>query len=207
MAATRGRRGGSVLEDNCVKCKKKGGGCWLQCDACDSWTHAECMPMTADEYQTMKKFPNFRYYCDYCFPKITVIGTLQCAKIKNNLSSLEKKVKKALQFVEKKVNESEVKTPENVHKQLSQDCSTGIRIQNVPEIASQNSAQRLQHDMKHVMAILKHTIGEEPTISDCFRIGKIDETKRRGIIVKLSNIWTTRKILAISHHIKDYPAD
>ena len=105
------------------------------------------------------------------------------------------------------MNESEVKTPENVRKQHSQDCSTGIRIQNVPEIASQKSAQRLQHDIKHVMAILKHTIGEEPTISDCFRIGKYDETKRKGIIVKLSNIWTTRKILANSHHMKDYPAD
>jgi len=165
------------------------------------------MSMTADEYQTLKKFSNFRYYCDYCFPKTTVNATLQCAEIKNNLSSLEKKVEKVLQFVEKKVNESEVKTPENVRKQHSQDCSTGIRIQNVPEIASQNSAQRLQHDMKHVMAILKHTIGEEPTISDCFRIGKYDETKRRGIIVKLSNIWTTRKILANSQHMKDYPAD
>ena len=105
------------------------------------------------------------------------------------------------------MNESEVKTPENVRKQHSQDCKTGIRIQNVPEIASQNSAQRLQHDMKYVIAILKHTIGEEPTISDCLRIGKNDETKRRGIIKKLPNIWTTRKILANSHHMKDYPAD
>ena len=96
-----------------------------------------------------------------------------------------------------------MKTPENVRKQNSQDCSTGIRIQNVPEIASQNSAQRLQHDIKHVMAILKHTIVNEPTISDCFRIGKYDEAKRRGIIVKLSNIWKTREILAISHAMKD----
>ena len=172
MAAARGRRGGSVLEDNCVKCKKRSGGCWFQCDAWDSWTHADCMSMTADEYQTLKK-----------------------------------KVKKALQFVEKEVNESELKTPENVRKHHSQVCSTGIRIQNVPEITSENSAQRLQHDMKHVMAILKHTIGEEPTFSDCFRIGKYDETKRRGIIVKLLIIWTTRKILANSHHMKDYPAD
>ena len=191
MAATRGRRGVSVSEDNCFKCKKKSGGCWFQSNACDTWTHAECMSKTADENQTLKKFPNFRYYCDYCFPKKTVNATLQCAEIKNNLSSLEKKVEKALQFVEKKVNESEVKTPENVRKQHSQDCSTGIRIQNVPKITSQNSAQRLQHDMKHVMANLKHTIGEEPPISDCFRIGKYDETERRGIIVKLSNIWTT----------------
>ena len=61
--------------------------------------------------------------------------------------------------------------------------------------------------MKHVMAILKYTIGKEPTFSDCFRIGKNDETKRRGIIVKLSNNWTTRKILANSNHMKDYPAD
>ena len=190
-----------------VKCKKKSGSCWFQCDACDSWTHAECMSMTADEYQTLKKFPNFRYYCDYCFPKTTVNATLQCTEIKNNLSSLEKKVEKALQFVERKVNESGVKTPENVRKQHSQDCSSGIRVQNVPQIASKNSAQRLQPDMKHFMAILKHTTGEEPTISDCFRIGKYDETKRRGIIVKLSNIWTTRKILANSHHMKGYPAD
>ena len=120
---------------------------------------------------------------------------------------LETKVEKALHFVEKKVNESEVKTRKNERKQHSQDCSTGIRIQNVPVIVSQNSAQRLQHDMKHVMAIVKHTIGEEPTISYCFRIGKYDETKRRGIIVKLSNIWTTRKFLATSHHMKDYPID
>ena len=167
----------------------------------------QSVPMTADEYQTLKKFPNFRNYCDYCFPKTTVSATLQCAEIKNNLSSLEKKVEKALQVVEKKVNESEVKTTENVRKQPSQDCSTGIRFQNVPDIASQNSAQRLQHDMKHVMAILKHTNGEEPTISDCFRIGKNDETKRRSIIVKLSNIWTTRKILANAHHMEDYTAD
>ena len=132
---------------------------------------------------------------------------MQCAEIKNNLSSFEKEVEKALQFVEQRVNETEVKTPENVRKQHSQDCSTGIRIQNVPEIASQNSAQRLEHEMKQVMALLKLTIGEEPTISDCFRIGKHDETKRRGIIVKLSNIWTTRKILANSHHMEDYPAD
>ena len=190
-----------------VKCKKKSGGCWSHCDACNSWTHAECMSMTADEYQTLKSFPILRHYCDYCFPEITVKATLQCAEKKNNLLSLEKKVEKALQFVEKKVNESEVKILENVRKQQSQDCSTGIRIHNVPEIASQNSAQRLQHDMKHVMAILKHTIGEEPTVSDCLWIGKYDETKRRGIIVKLSNIWTTWKILAISHHMKDYPAD
>ena len=91
---------------------------------------------------------------------------------------LEKEVQKALQFVEKKVNESEVVTPENVRKQHSQNCSTGIRFQNVPGITSQNSAQRLQHDMKHVLAILKHTIGKGPTFSDCFRIGKYDETKR-----------------------------
>ena len=148
MAAARGRRSGSVSEDNCVKCKRKSGGCWFQCEARDSWTHLECMSMTADEYQTLKKFPNFRYYCDFCFPKITVNATLQCAEIKNNLSSLEKKVEKALQFVEKKVNESEVKTPENVGKHHTQNCSTGIRIQNIPEIASQNSARRLQHDMK-----------------------------------------------------------
>ena len=63
MAAARGRRGGSVSEDNCVKCKKKTSGCWFQCDASDSWTHAECMSMAADEYQTLKKFPNFKYYC------------------------------------------------------------------------------------------------------------------------------------------------
>ena len=75
-------------------------------------------------------------------------------KKKNNLS-LEKKVEKTLQFVEKKVNERELKTPENVRKQHSQDCSTGIRIRNVLEFASQNSAKSLQHDMKHVMAILK----------------------------------------------------
>ena len=207
MAAPRGRRGGSVSEDNCVKCKKKSGGCWFQYDACDSRTHAECMSMTADEYQTLKKFPNFRYYCDYCFPETTVNATLQCAEIKNNLSSLEKKVEKALQFVEKKAIESDVKTPDNVRKQHSQDCSTGIRIQNVPEIASQNSAQRFHHDMEHVMTISKHLIGEEPFISDCFRIGKYEETTRRGIIVKLSNIWTTRKLLANSHHMKDSPAD
>ena len=132
---------------------------------------------------------------------------MQCVEKKDNLSSLEKKVEKALKLVEKEVNESEVKTPENVRKQHSQDCSTGLRIQHVPQVASQNSALKLQHDMKHVIAILKHTIGEEPTISDCFRIGKYDETKRRGIIVKLSNIWTTRKVLAFSHHMKDYPAD
>ena len=197
MAAEISRRGGFVSEDNCVKRKKKSGGCWFQCSSCDSWTHAECMSMTANEYQTLKKFPNFRYYCDYCFPKTTVNATLQCAEIKNNLSSLEEKVEKALQFVEKKVNESEVKTPENVRKQHSQDCSTGIRIQNVPEIESKNSTQRLKHDMKHIMAFCKHTIGKEPTISDCFRIGKHDETKRRRIIVKLSNIWTTREILTL----------
>ena len=207
MVAARGRRGGSVSVDNCIKCKKKSGGCWFQCVACDSWTHAECMSMTADEYQTLKKFPNFRYYCDYCFPKTTVNATLQCAEIKNNLSSLEKKVEKAHHFVENKVNESEVETPENVRKQHSQDCSTGIRIQNVPEIASQSSTQRLQHDMKHVMAFLKHTIGEAPSFSNCFRIGKYDETKRRSIIVKLSNIWTTRRNMANSHPMKDYPAD
>ena len=57
--------------------------------------------------------------------------------------------------------------------------------------------------MKHVMAILKHTIGEEPTISDYFRIGKYDETKRRGIIVKKLD---DTKILANSHHMKNYPA-
>ena len=61
--------------------------------------------------------------------------------------------------------------------------------------------------MKHVMAILKHTIGGEPTFCDCFRNGKYDETKRRGINVKLSNIWTTRKSLTTSHHMKDYIAD
>ena len=61
--------------------------------------------------------------------------------------------------------------------------------------------------MKHVMAILKHTVGEELTISDCFRMGKYDETKRRGIIVKLSSIWTTRKLLANFHYMKGYPAD
>ena len=61
--------------------------------------------------------------------------------------------------------------------------------------------------MKHIMAILEHTIGEEPTCFDCFRIGIYDETKRRGITVKLSNIWTTGKILANSHYIKEYPAD
>ena len=71
-------------------------------------------------------------------------------------------------FNSRKVNESEEKTPENVRKQPSQACSTGIRIQNVPENASQKSAQRLQHELKHVMAILKHTIGEEPSISYCF---------------------------------------
>ena len=120
---------------------------------------------------------------------------------------LWKRSRKTLQFVEKKVNQYEVKTPESVRRQQSQDCSTGIRIQNVLEIASQNSTQRLQHDMKHVTAVLKHTLGEEPTTSDCFRIGKYDETKQIGIIVKLSNIWTTRKILATSHHMKDYPAD
>ena len=166
-ATTRGRRGGSVSEDNCVKCKKNSGGCKFQCDASDSGTHAEFMPMTADEYQTLK-FPNFRYFCDYCFAKITVNATRQCAELKNSLWSRKKKVEKTLQFVEKKVKESEVKTPENVLKQHSQDCSTGIRIQNIPEIASQNSAQRLQRDMMHVMGILKYTIGEEPTISDCF---------------------------------------
>ena len=99
---------------------------------------------------------------------MTVNSTLQCSEIKNNLSSTEKKVEKALQFFEKKVIESEVKTPGNVRKQHSQDCTAGIQIHIVPEFASQNSAQRLQHDMKHVMAILKHTIGKEPTISDCF---------------------------------------
>ena len=99
-----------------------------------------CMSMTADEYQTLKKFPNFRYYCDYCFPKIIVNAKLQCAEIKNKLSSVEKKVEKALHFVEKKVNESEVQTPKNVRKQHSHDCSTGMRIQNVPEMALQNSA-------------------------------------------------------------------
>ena len=165
------------------------------------------MSMTADEYQTPKKFLNFRYYCDYCFQKTIVNATLQCAEIKKNLSSLEKKVEKALQFVEKKWNESEVKTPEHVRKQHSQECSTGIRNQNVPKVASQKSARRLQHDMKHVMVILKHTIGEEPTLSDCFRIGRFDETKRRGFLVKLTNIWTTRKNLANSHHMKIYPAD
>ena len=151
------------------------------------------MSMIADEYQTLKKFPNFRYYCDYCFPKITVNATLPYAEIKKNLSSLEKKVEKALQFVEEKVNESEVKTPENVGKQHSQDCSTGIRIQNVPEIASQNSAQRLQHDMKHVMAILKQTIGEEPTISDCFRIGKYDESHHREALKYLDDTKNSGK--------------
>ena len=132
---------------------------------------------------------------------------MQCAELKENLSSLEKEVEKTLQFIEKKVKESEMKTPENVRKQHSQDCSTGVRIQNVPENASLNSAQSLQHDMKHVMANLKHTICEEPFISDCFRIGKYDETKRSGIIVNLSNIWRTRKILAKFHHMKGYPAD
>ena len=128
--------------------------------------------MTADEYQTLKRFPNFRYYCDYCFPKTTVNATLQCAETKNNLSSLEKKVKKAVQFVEKKVNECEVKTHENARKQHSQDCSTGIPIQNLPKIASQKSPQMLHHDMKHVMAILKHTIGEETFISDLVNMTK-----------------------------------
>ena len=131
--------------------QKKGGGFWFQCDACESWTHAECMSMTADEYQTLKKFPNFRYYCDFCFPKTTVNATLQCAEIKNNLSSLEKKVEKALQFVEKKVNESEVKTPENVRKQHSQDCSTGIRIQNVPGncITKFSAEASARHEARH----------------------------------------------------------
>ena len=107
---------------------RKSGGCWFQCDDCDSWTHAECMSMTADEYQTLKKLPNFRYYCDYCFPKITVNATLQCVEMKNNLSSLEKKVEKALQIVEKKVKESKVKIPENVRKQHLQDCSTAFEF-------------------------------------------------------------------------------
>ena len=120
MAAARGRCGGSVSKDNCVKCKEKSGGGWFQCDACDSWTHAECMSMTADEYQTLKNFPNFRYYCDYCFPKITVNSTLQCAAIKNKLSSLEKKVGKTLQFVEKNWMKVKWRLPKtyanNIHK-------------------------------------------------------------------------------------------
>ena len=102
MAAARGRRGGSVSEDKCVKCKKKSGGCWFQGDACDSWTHAECMFLTADQYQTLKNFSNFRYYCDYCFPKITVNATLQRVEIENNLSPLEKKSKKHFNSSRKK---------------------------------------------------------------------------------------------------------
>ena len=120
MAYARGRRGGSVSEDNCVKCKKKSGGCRFQCNACDSWTHVECMSMTADEYQTLKKFPNFRCYCDYCFPKTTVNATFQCAEKKNNLSFWKRKSKKHFISSRKKWMKVKWRLPKtyanNIHK-------------------------------------------------------------------------------------------
>ena len=92
----------------------------------------------------------------------------------------------------------------NVRKQHSQDCSTGIRIRNVPEIASQNSAQRLQHDMKHVMATLKQTKNPLfPTVSELVNMTKPSEeasswsSQRSGQQEKFWRILIVWKIIQL----------
>ena len=89
------------------------------------------------------------------------------------------------------------KTPKN-HENYE-----GIRFRGIPELKSNNSRERYEHDLKQVKAVTKH-LQITCNVTDLKQVGKFSEGKSRTLIVKIDSDYAKRLILLSLSKMKNY---
>ena len=71
-------------------------------------------------------------------------------------------------------------------KQINKEAFDGIRLRGIPELRSNNSRERFDHDINEAKSIIAH-LAVEGNIKELKRIGKYTEGRNRTIVIKLDS--------------------
>ena len=88
-------------------------------------------------------------------------------------------------------------------KRQTNDALDGIRVRGIPELVSNDSRMRYDHDFEEVCAMISH-LEVDCNIKDLKRIGKYTEGKNRTLIVNVDSKHAKRLILLSLRKLKTY---
>ena len=131
----------------------------------------------------------------------------------SRLTEIESKLDNAMEAAHKLVQQNTIANqPEPVASAPTRAIARGelgMRIQNLPESTGESQDERIEEEWTKTNEILSFLCDEQVAVQDIFRTGKFKQTspRPRTVIVRLTNAWQYRKILARCHRLKESQFD
>lgn len=185
------------------------------CDSCASWTHADCLDISTDEFLVLTKFPNIYWYCDTCLRKSPIEYSENLSDIKNEIVKIDHQISEIKKldnkFEELKQNFIQLRQESSVTNRLqtsntqsdasnTNDHHCRIRITGIPESKQKSFIERQFEDKIEVEKILRQ-IGINNEIKECQRRGKYIPSRDRKVVVTFHSVWDART--AVSKAIQE----
>ena len=202
----------------CGACKAECKSNCVQRSNCGRWFLQECTNLPANVFAALGKIRGLFWKCDTCVDKVVTAAEDELQQLiqetKTNVSSLDvmknellneiKAIKKSMTTFEEKMN---LKL-ESVHVQNTKNRpetaptaskkpadgnkhNTQLKFIGVAESAEKYNLNQKLNDKRAVDKILAD-IGLNAKPSDCMRLGKLAEDKKRPILVTFNSVWDAR---------------
>ena len=141
--------------------------------------------------------------CENCLPvsKEVVSLTKEIGEVKNECKNLNEKLDNFITEITSQTKRS----VEAVQKQsISPKSGLGIRIHGLEEPKTENTEQQIDAEKLQISEVFKKLdVHGLQSVRDFYRIGKLYPNRPRTLIVRLSNPWEMRKVLAQTYFLQN----
>ena len=200
------------------------------CNLCRRWTHQACAGFNQTEYKTLTKKSkyqdNLMWFCSGCLPAVTGFlegrdpttspsrpgkptGTAAVNELSKKIDALVDCVQKMEKSHQRREERFEEIIEEKVSNYLYQQKEKSNRqcnliIHNLPESASKETEDRVDHDLKEVKGIFQHLEVDDATVTQPVRLGKKveDSNKPRLLKVTVNSEGSRRRVLSCAKQLK-----
>ena len=206
----------------CGACKTECKSNCVQCSDCGKWFHQECTNLSANVFAALGKIKGLFWKCNTCVDNVVTAAKDQLQQLiqetKTNVSSFDvmnnellnemKAIKQSMTTFEEKMNlelesvhvqntKNRPETAPTASKKPTDDNkhNTQLKFIGVAESAEKYNLNQKLNDKEAVDKILAD-IGLNAKSSDCMRLGKFAEDKKRPILVTFNSVWDARICLS-----------
>ena len=206
----------------CGACKAECKSNCVQCSDCGKWFHQECTNLPANVFAALGKIKGLFWKCDACVDNVVTAAEDQLQQLiqetkanvsffdvmKNELLNEIKVIKQSMTTFQEKMNlkresvhvqntKNRPETEPTASKKPADDNKhlTQLKFIGVAESPEKYNLNQKLNDKEAVDEILAD-IGLNAKSSDCMRLGKFAEHKKRPILVTFNSVWDARICLS-----------
>ena len=153
----------------------------IACDKCNVWFHGPCVNLTSDQLSVLESLKTTCSYCDSCYETRAESFELKekICSIQESLNDPKNTMHESSDPKNDIQNESLPRTHSHRYK---------VKIVGVPENNLRFSNDRKLRHKEIIEDIATELNLQNVQVSDCYRNGKFNDTKRRPIIATFSSV-------------------